>query len=120
MNKQKLDENLPTSANQKQPDAKTSSGRGFASMDQERQKEIASKGGKAAHLSGNAHQFTSEEAREAGRKGGQANQGIDANFNQKRGIDSDVNSRRSNVEQDDEIDFDETTSKSRSTDNSKY
>ncbi len=46
--------------------------RGFASMDQEKQREIASKGGKAAHESGRAHEFTSEEAREAGRKGGKA------------------------------------------------
>ena len=47
-------------------------GRGFASMDPKRQREIASMGGRAAHRSGNAHEFTSEEAREAGRKGGQA------------------------------------------------
>src|SRR5436305_983919 len=46
--------------------------RGFASMDDEKQREIASKGGRAAHDSGNAHEFTSEEAREAGRKGGEA------------------------------------------------
>ena len=46
--------------------------RGFASMDEEKQKEIASKGGKAAHEKGTAHEFTSEEAREAGRKGGEA------------------------------------------------
>lgn len=46
--------------------------RGFASMDKEKQREIASKGGKAAHQSGRAHEFTSEEARNAGRKGGQA------------------------------------------------
>lgn len=46
--------------------------RGFASMDRERQKEIASKGGRAAHQKGTAHQFTSEEARVAGRKGGEA------------------------------------------------
>jgi len=52
--------------------------RGFAAMDPKRQREIASEGGKAAHLSGNAHQFTSEEAREAGRKGGQAGGSIDA------------------------------------------
>lgn len=44
--------------------------RGFASMDENKQREIASKGGKAAHQSGNAHEFTTEEAREAGRKGG--------------------------------------------------
>lgn len=48
------------------------SNRGFASMDPERQREIASQGGKAAHESGNAHEFTSEEAREAGSKGGKA------------------------------------------------
>jgi uncharacterized protein len=46
--------------------------RGFASMDEERQREIASKGGKAAHESGNAHEFDSESARKAGQKGGQA------------------------------------------------
>lgn len=46
--------------------------RGFASMDPEKQREIASKGGKAAHEKGTAHEFDSEEAREAGRKGGQA------------------------------------------------
>jgi uncharacterized protein len=49
--------------------------RGFASMDEERRREIASQGGKAAHESGNAHEFTSEEAREAGRKGGQNSHG---------------------------------------------
>jgi len=49
--------------------------RGFAAMDPERQRAIASEGGKAAHQSGNAHEFTSEEAREAGRKGGQASGG---------------------------------------------
>ena len=42
------------------------SNRGFASMDPERQREIASEGGRAAHASGNAHEFTSEEARKAG------------------------------------------------------
>ena len=46
--------------------------RGFASMDDDKQREIASKGGRAAHESGNANEFTSEEAREAGRKGGEA------------------------------------------------
>ena len=48
--------------------APTRSGRGFAGMDRERQREIASQGGRAAHASGNAHQFTSEEARLAGSK----------------------------------------------------
>jgi general stress protein YciG len=46
--------------------------RGFASMDRTKQREIASKGGKAAHEKGTAHEWTSEEAREAGRKGGMA------------------------------------------------
>ncbi|WP_206859128.1 KGG domain-containing protein [Lysobacter changpingensis] len=46
--------------------------RGFASMDAGRQREIASKGGKAAHESGRAHEFSSAEARIAGRKGGEA------------------------------------------------
>jgi hypothetical protein len=44
--------------------------RGFASMDRSKQREIASKGGKAAHQKGTAHEWTSEEARDAGRKGG--------------------------------------------------
>jgi uncharacterized protein len=46
--------------------------RGFASMDRSKQRDIASKGGKAAHNKGTAHEWTSEEAREAGRKGGMA------------------------------------------------
>jgi len=46
--------------------------RGFAAMDAATQKEIASKGGKAAHQKGTAHEFSSAEAREAGRKGGEA------------------------------------------------
>jgi len=50
------------------------SNRGFASMDEDKQREIASKGGRAAHQKGTAHEFTSEEAQEAGRKGGQARQ----------------------------------------------
>jgi general stress protein YciG len=50
----------------------TTKKRGFASMDPAKQREIASKGGKAAHEKGTAHEFTPEEAREAGRKGGMA------------------------------------------------
>lgn len=46
--------------------------RGFASMDEEKRRQIASKGGRAAHQSGRAHEFNSEEARAAGRKGGEA------------------------------------------------
>jgi general stress protein YciG len=41
-------------------------------MDEKKQREIASEGGRAAHEKGTAHEFTSEEAREAGRKGGEA------------------------------------------------
>ncbi|AUI09132.1 MULTISPECIES: KGG domain-containing protein [Stenotrophomonas] len=46
--------------------------RGFASMDQDKQRAIAAKGGRAAHASGNAHEFSPAEARVAGRKGGEA------------------------------------------------
>jgi general stress protein YciG len=45
--------------------------RGFASMDMDKQREIASKGGKAAHAQGRAHEFSPEEARSAGHKGGE-------------------------------------------------
>ena len=55
---------------------KSSSGkreaRGFAAMDMEKQRQIASKGGKAAHAKGTAHEFTKDEARNAGKKGGEA------------------------------------------------
>src|SRR5207237_1456427 len=58
------------------PEGETSmantSKRGFASMDPTKQREIASKGGRAAHAKGTAHEFTSDEARVAGRKGGEA------------------------------------------------
>jgi len=50
------------------------SGRGFASMDPERQREIASQGGRAAHASGNAHEFTSAEAQAAGARSHSARQ----------------------------------------------
>lgn len=49
---------------------KTKGKRGFASMDSNKQREIASKGGKAAHAQGRAHEFDSSNAKEAGRKGG--------------------------------------------------
>jgi uncharacterized protein len=77
------------------------SNRGFASMDPQRQREIASEGGRAAHEKGTAHEFTSEEAREAGRKGGQARSesnrarkssssaGLNGSSNQSGGSDSD-------------------------------
>jgi general stress protein YciG len=44
--------------------------RGFAAMDPKKVSEIASKGGRAAHAAGTAHEFSTDEAREAGRKGG--------------------------------------------------
>jgi general stress protein YciG len=50
---------------------KNTSGRGFASMNPQKQKEIASLGGKTAHEKGRAHQFNSDEARAAGKKGGE-------------------------------------------------
>ena len=53
------------------PESKPSR-RGFAGMDADKQREIAAKGGRAAHRSGNAHEFDSEEARAAGRAGGRA------------------------------------------------
>ena len=49
--------------------------RGFAAMDPERRRRISSVGGKAAHAKGTGHEFTSEEAREAGRKGARARAG---------------------------------------------
>ena len=49
-------------------------GRGFASMSPEKQRQIASSGGKSAHAKGTAHKWTSEEAQAAGRKGGKARQ----------------------------------------------
>ena len=49
--------------------------RGFASMSAEKQREIASKGGRAAHEKGTAHEWSAEEARNAGRKGGQGSRG---------------------------------------------
>jgi len=58
-------------ANSQSPRRSTSN-RGFASMDRERQRQIASLGGRAAHARGTAHEFDSTEAREAGRKGGEA------------------------------------------------
>jgi general stress protein YciG len=58
---------MTTSSNSDHP----KSNRGFASMDPGKQREIASKGGKAAHAQGRAHEFNPDEARNAGRKGGE-------------------------------------------------
>lgn len=52
--------------------AKSAAKRGFAAMDAEQQRAIASRGGQAAHQKGTAHEFNSEEARRAGQKGGEA------------------------------------------------
>lgn len=65
------------------------SNRGFASMDPARQRAIAAEGGRAAHAQGVAHEFDSEEAREAGRKGGQARSQRSA-ANMQAGTDRDV------------------------------
>lgn len=63
-------------SNQNQPQGNQpqgdKSGRGFASMSPDKQREIASKGGQAAHQKGSAHEFNSNEAREAGRKGSES------------------------------------------------
>ncbi len=52
---------------------------GFASMDPSTQRKIASKGGKAAHQSGNAHEWNSEEAKAAGRRGGSSRSSQNSN-----------------------------------------
>ena len=54
-----------------QPGSTNTRSRGFASMDSNKQREIARKGGRAAHEKGTAHEFTADEARAAGRKGGE-------------------------------------------------
>lgn len=72
----------PKSKEATAPKGKTSrmgkSLRGFAAMDPAEQRRIASEGGKASHESGRGHRFTSEEARAAGRKGGQASRSRNA------------------------------------------
>ena len=69
--------------------------RGFASMDRLKQREIASKGGKAAHQKGTAHEWTSEEAREAGRKGGMASHRRRKEMDQPMGGSSEMSSESS-------------------------
>ena len=72
---------LNGSRNESGAEARNNSGtsrktpRGFAAMDPQAQRAIAAKGGRAAHQKGTAHEFTSEEARIAGRKGGEASRG---------------------------------------------
>ncbi len=65
----------PQKSDSDTPVAAHSSGRGFAGMDPERVRTLGSRGGKAAHEQGRAHEFTPEEARAAGRKGGLASRG---------------------------------------------
>lgn len=60
--------------------------RGFASMSAEKQREIASKGGRAAHNKGTAHEWTSDEARTAGRKGGQVSRGGRGRLSEPMGV----------------------------------
>lgn len=57
--------------------------RGFASMDEEEQRKLASKGGKAAHEKGTAHEYDSESGQESGRKGGEARQSDDMDTNKR-------------------------------------
>jgi hypothetical protein len=66
-NKQSGNQGNNQSGNQGNNQGGGNSNRGFASMDPQKQREIASEGGRAAHASGNAHEFDSQEAREAGR-----------------------------------------------------
>lgn len=68
-----LQSGTPASDNSSQDNGRSNgrSNRGFAAMDRERQKAIASEGGRAAHRQGVAHEWNTEEARQAGRKGGQ-------------------------------------------------
>ena len=78
------------------------SNRGFASMNREKQREIASKGGRAAHAKGTAHEFSSDEAREAGRKGGQAvsrNREHMAAIGRKGGMESGARARTKSPEE---------------------
>jgi general stress protein YciG len=62
-----MENNNPTNGTQQKKSI-----RGFAAMSPEKQREIASKGGRAAHQQGVAHEWSRDEAKEAGRKGGQA------------------------------------------------
>ena len=61
---------IATTASASPPAAPAKKRRGFAAMDPKKVSEIASKGGRAAHAAGTAHEFSTDEARAAGRKGG--------------------------------------------------
>ena len=68
-------ESLPTGGATVNMNTNRKERRGFASMSPEKQREIASKGGRAAHEKGTAHEWNADEARNAGRKGGQVSRG---------------------------------------------
>lgn len=68
-------ENSPQEFQRESTSRGNTSRRGFASMDPQKQRAIASEGGRAAHRQGVAHEWSSDEAREAGRKGGQNSHG---------------------------------------------
>jgi general stress protein YciG len=97
---------MPSNQKDQKKGQQGSSQRGFAGMDEEQQREISAKGGRAAHQSGNAHEFDSEEAREAGRKGGQASHASSRGGQQNKGNNAD----NRNEEEEDE---DEGSSSSR-------
>ena len=67
------DPNVKTEVSEAAPRKKQR--RGFAAMDPAKQRAITSKGGKASHEQGTGHEWTSQTAREAGRKGGMASHG---------------------------------------------
>ena len=67
----RMPETSRTSNDSSKSERKGTANRGFAAMDPEKQKRIASEGGRAAHRQGVAHEWSRDEAREAGRKGGQ-------------------------------------------------
>lgn len=96
---------MPSNQKDQKKGQQGSSQRGFAGMNEEQQREISAKGGRAAHQSGNAHEFDSEEAREAGRKGGQASHASSRAAQQNKGSTS----NRSEEEEDE----DESSSSSR-------
>ena len=109
-------------ANAQRP--RSTSNRGFASMDRQRQREIASLGGRAAHQRGTAHEFDSAEAREAGRKGGEAvsqNREHMARIGRKGGENSRGGSARRRAQQSatsvDQIDVDQPLPNDTDTDN---
>ena len=72
--------------NREQNNQNRGKNRGFAAMDPEKQRRIASEGGRAAHQQGVAHEWTSDEARQAGKKGGQSSRESRRKTNQSEDI----------------------------------